>query len=43
MDNSDLVWFQNLCAELNADTEELPEEFDEILSERLNIRRELAL
>ena len=40
---SNLTWFQELCAELNADTEELPEEYDNILSERLNIGRELNL
>ena len=34
---SDLAWFQNLCADLNADLDELPAEYDEILSERMNI------
>ena len=40
---SDLAWFNELCADLNADTEELTKEYDEILSERLSINRELFI
>lgn len=39
----DLAWFKKFCAELNSIDEELPKEFDEILSERFTISRELDL
>jgi hypothetical protein len=41
--HSDLIWFKNLCTDLDAIKDELPAEYDKILSERMNFGRELEL